>query len=460
MNAHAKQADAAAVQRGPVWLAMLLILSLLVPFFVAVGTVQLMPHRVVLLVAFIPLCIRVFIQRRAGPVLMIDWLLLASAVWAVVSLLVNHPFNDIIQGVGLHMLEFYGSYLLARVAIRSGDDFRRIVKLMFVIVTILLPFAVAESFTGRPIALDLIPGRTIEVIYADVRMGLRRAQTVFAHPILYGVFASTGLGLFWYVIRPKWLAIMSAPIVIASTFFSLSTAAILSVVIQSALISWETVTKFIRYRWKIFAVLFTLFYITIDILSDRTPFHVLVHYATLNSGSAYYRINIWNFGIQNVWANPVFGLGFHNWERPFWMGDSVDNYWLLLTMRHGIPAIIPFFVAIFLIFRQVSFAPLTDDLDNRCRAAYLTAIGGLIIAGGTVHFWHAMMTFVMFIFGSGLWAITGGGKRESDDTEPAEPDPAASRLRFSRQTARHVRPGAVPAAGAARARATVKANRG
>jgi len=424
----------AAVARGPVWAAQVFLLSLLFPFYLHVGPILLMPHRIVLLVLFVPFFLQLFVLRRAGPVLAADWLLFGAALWAAAALLANHPFSDAIQPLGINMVEFFGAYLLARVSIRSGDDFRKMVRLFFFIVAFLLPFAAAESLTHRPILLDLLPGTSVAPVDTGSRLGMRRAQTIFAHPILFGVFVSTGLGLFWYALRPRWLRIPAALVAAAATVFSLSSGALLSFVLQGAFIGWETVLKVLRRRWTLFVVLAVLGYVVIDLLSRRTPFHVLVHYATFSSGSAYNRILIWQFGTQNVWAHPLFGLGLNDWARPPWMSGSVDNFWLSLTMKYGLPAIAMILLALALILRGVARAKLMDPDDRLCRAGYLVAIGGITIAGGTVHYWHAMLAFVMFIYGSGLWAATGGGRRVVAPETGTQTGTAASRRpQYTRQ---------------------------
>ncbi len=423
--------------RSQVWVAQAFLLSLLIPFFLPVGSLLLMPHRILLLVVFVPFFSMLFVQRRAGPVLAPDWLFFGAALWSGLALAANHPITSVIEPFGIHVVEFFGAYLLARVSIRSSADFRRMARTFFLILLVLVPFAVVESVTQRPVLLNLLPGSTIAPVDAGMRLGLRRAQTVFAHPILFGVFVSTGFGVFWYALRPRWMRFFAAPMVVVGTFMSLSAGALLSLVSQSLFIGWELVLRTLRKRWTIFALLAVFGYIMIDVLSNRTPFHVLVTYGTFYQGSAYARINIWNHGIENVWANPIFGLGLRDWARPVWMGDSVDNFWLLNTMRYGLPTILMIFAALFTILRRVALVEHTDLGDRHAQAAYLTVFGGLFIAGCTVHYWHAMLAFVMFIYGSGLWSISGGAVSEDDeDSGGTDPPPETRRLsRYTRQLA-------------------------
>jgi hypothetical protein len=379
------------------------------------------PYRVVLLVLFFPLLLRLF-SGRAGKVTAFDWLMIGATLWAVLALLVNHEVARVIEPVGVIIIEFLGAYLLARICVRSAEDFRRVVRVLFGIILFLLVFAAIESVTNRPILMQLIQPSMIT--YQGARFGLRRAQTLFAHPIHYGAFVSAGLGLVWYAFRPDAGAASRVACALAiglSTFFSLSTGALLAFVMQCVFIAWELAMRPDPRRWRLFAGLSVAGYIFIDLLSTRSPFHVLVNYATFSSGSAYNRILIWHFGTNNVADNPIFGIGLNPWVKPGWMSDSVDNFWLLLTMQYGLPFIAMFMGALFLILRRVSRQPLTDPVDRACRAGYLTTFGGVALAGGTVHYWQNMFVFVLFLFGMGIWICTGGARpgQAAPQDEPA-----------------------------------------
>jgi len=439
-------------------MVLLFIISMLVPVWIQVGSIKLIPHRIVLLLVFFPLFFQL-IAGKAGKVRIFDVLMMFSAGWAVLAIMVNGSFagTGLIQPIGIYVLESFGAYMLGRVAIRSVEDFTHFTRTFLFSLMVLVPFAVAEAVTHRPIMLELIP-KSVSVNYQEPRWGLRRAQTVFAHPILFGVYCSVGFGLFWYTLRSRMMRAGGALMAFGGTGLSLSSGAFISIVIQMLFIGWEMMMKQVPRRWLIFSILCLLAYVTIDLLSNRTPFHILVTYGTFNTGNSYNRINIWRFGMENVWANPFFGLGenISSWVRPSWMSSSADNYWLLLAMQYGIPCFLAVATALFVIIRRVSLAPLMTPTAQACRAGYLTAMGGLIVAGGTVHFWHGVMAFVMFFFGSGIWMIDAGARdkaaaetpdKSDADTPPQAGEPQGGQLVYTRQPARHERKGKQPASG-------------
>ncbi len=439
---------------------LLFMLGMVIPVWFRVGPLLLMPHRVVLLVLFVPLFFAL-VSGRAGRIRSFDVLMLLSALWAALSLKVNGTILDasITQQMGIYMIEAFGAYLLARVTIRSAEDFAYFTKLFFIALLILVPFGVLEAVTHRAVMLELIP-KSVAVVYTEERWGLRRAQTVFGHPILFGAFCSAGFGLFWYAMGSKLTRVGGTAMAFIGTFVSLSSGALVSITMQVMFMAWEMTMKSVPRRWTIFAILSVMAYVAIDLLSNRTPFHVLITYATFNSDSAYNRILIWRFGMENVWANPMLGLGadISLWKRPYWMSSSADNYWLLLAMQFGIPCFAFVATALFLIIRKVALAPLRDPLSIACRAGYLTAVGGLIIAGGTVHYWHGVMAFVMFFFGSGVWAIDAGAREETaaeaseDDDAPEGVSnlPAPGGMIYTREPTRHSRTRPVRAPATAR----------
>lgn len=427
-----------AEQKGFIrFLPSLFVISLLIPVLIPAGSVQLMPHRVFLMLTFFPL-LRGLFSGWAGPVLKLDYVLIFSVIWASISLGISEGTGafegaSAIEGIGLYWVEFFGAYLVGRVCVRSTSDFVRFTKLYALIVLILLPFAVFEAVTHKPIFLDLFPN-SINPIYTRDRWGLRRAQTAFAHPILFGVFVSSAFGLFWYVLRPAVLQVTGILASTIGTVLSLSTGALISLTMQSVFIIWELVTGKLPWRWRLFAALSLAAYIIVDMISNRSPFHVLVTYASFNTGSAYARIQIWEWGTDNVRNHPWFGLGLDigNWERPTWKSASADNFWLLTAMTYGLPSLIAYVTAVYLIVRKVARVTFTDPLARRCQAGFLTAAGGIIIAGGTVHYWHAMLAFVMFFFGTGVWMINGEAEPPDSTDTDAEPAQVPQSSRYTR----------------------------
>lgn len=402
-------------------LAVAFTVSLAIPIYINLGGVRLTPYRIVLLVGFIPIMLA-WLRGDAGPRRGYDWCIIVAFLWGALSLLVNHGGLALEASIVL-IVETLGAFFLARVAIRNVAEYSRFLKWQFAIILFLVPFAIVETQTGQPAIINFMAkiAGAIQVITDPPRMGMERVQATFEHSILYGIFCASALGGIYYglTLGKSYFKRGGAIVVImASSVMSVSTGALAAVMFQFTLFAWDLVTRQIPKRWTLFALMLLSFYILIDLLSNRSPFHVLVSYMTFNTGSGWNRIHIWNYGLQNVYAHPLFGLGFNDWARAHWMGNSVDNFWLLMAMRYGVPTFLALAIGTILIIRRISLAEVSDVKTNACRAANLTVLGGLILASGTVHYWNTLFVWFIFLLGAATWVVD----HKEDGDEPEEPN--------------------------------------
>ena len=258
----------------------LFILSLALPIIFYAGSLRLSPYRVILIATFIP-CVIAWVSGRAGILRSPDFLILLSTLWAVLALAVNNGASITLQTGGALILESFGSYLLARCLIRDRSSFEMMVRLLFLIVVVLLPFALLETLTGRSFLLELFPKAftVFPKVAMQPRFGFHRAQVSFEHPILFGVFCSSVFGLVAYVNgkrRSKLSKIFRQGLIALATACSLSAAALLSLTIQSGLMAWQRVTRGVPRRWGILGLLFASAFLVINVLSTGPPLTFLL----------------------------------------------------------------------------------------------------------------------------------------------------------------------------------------
>jgi len=174
------------------------------------------------------------------------------------------------------------------------------------------------------------------------------------------------------------------------------------------LIGWAWVFRKVGVRWIVFFGLCTVMYVVIDLLSNRTPIQVFLHYATFNSHNAYFRKIIFDWGIKNVWANPVFGIGLNDWERPVYMrSGSMDNFWLVMAVRYGLPGFLLLASGYLYGIWRVGRRNLNGDIPLlRLRQSWVIGMVGVTFSLTTVHVWGEIYSFIFFFFGAGMWMIT------------------------------------------------------
>ncbi len=427
------QATGDEVSPNRLMLALLLV-SLVTPFFFFLGGLRLSMYRLYLLVFATSIIIR-WANGSAGRVLVPDILVVVTSFWMMAALFVNHGVADQWEFAGILVVETIVPYLAARVLIRNLASFRTFVWWYFLVVAVMMPFALYENKTGDPILLDLFRG--ILSVYRDVnqepRMGLERAQATMPHPILFGVFCAPVFALSWYTLSPEgaFFKQVCRPLVVGvAVFSSLSSGAFMGVLLQAFLIGWDEVLKSIKNRWKIFAFLFAVVYIVLELASNRNAFQIIATEMTFSPGSAWNRIHIFNYAIDDIFRNPIFGIGLGSWSRPDWLLPSVDNFWLLVSMRYGIPAWFLLTLTALLVCWKAIAAPLSGQ-HARVRRGYLIAFISMIVSAFTVHLWDASYCVFMFLLGAGVWFADPECTQETGN-EGGVPKSSRREIRYTR----------------------------
>ena len=405
----------------------LLVVSFVMPFYFFFGGLRLSIYRIYLLVFAIPILYR-WLKGDAGKIRAIDIFVVLASFWVVLSLMVVHGIEKA-EFAGITVIETLIPYLAARVLIRNYAAFRTFIWWHFMVILVLLPFAVFESITNKAVLIDMFRG--IFSVYVNAnhepRLGLFRAQASMPHPILFGVFATPGLALSWYVLGNEGSVIRKflRPMVAGGNVFtSLSSAAFLGIVLQLFLMAWDRVLISVKSRWIIFGVIFGTLYTVLELSSNRNAFQIIASELSFSSGTAYNRILIFNNAVDDIARNPVFGIGLNDWTRPDWMKPSIDNFWLVHTIRHGLPMLAFMVLAILLVFIQLIMKPLTGKHAD-ARTGYLIVLASLVLCASTVHLWDATYCLLMFLLGAAVWMLdydpsaeekTDIGTKASDDT--------------------------------------------
>ncbi len=335
------------------------------PFNFSVGTLLLPPYRVFLLAAVLPIMLDLMRGRlRLG---LIDLVVGLFAFWLVVSSIWTMGFDRALQASGALTVDIAIAYLWIRATLSNLQQVRFFLIMIApgLVATGLL--IAIESITKTYIAIPIataITGQAHDVSPA-LRLGLMRAQGPFPHPILAGVFLGSLLPLYLLSGLRGW-PIWAGAIGSLCCIFTLSSGAFLVLAAGLGLIlaNWVVErTSFISWR----LVLGTLFAIVffLEVATESGVVRLITRFAALNNQTAFFRLLIWEEGVKTVQEFPLFGIGFNDWNRPSWMPPSVDNYWLVLAMRHGVLAPITSLLAVaaalFVLAKRSVFLELVDQ---------------------------------------------------------------------------------------------------
>ena len=330
-------------------------------------------------------------------------------------------YNHAAQGVesgGILFLEVVLSYFVGLSIAGNSGVLRKNINIVMLIFVLLLPFAIIEAMDGYRL-FHVMAGEFAGVPYSDYlgdkyfRYDLHRASTVFAHPILYAVISVMFMALLPVLFGMGrqliyFIAIVGAAITsVSSVAFIMLAWTIIMYVLKSIAKSFSGV-------YRLLLALAVVVYIAVSIASDRGPVRVLISVVSLNPETAYTRYLQWVFASDDIAASPLMGIGFSEWSRPFWLGNSVDSHWLLVALRHGYPAVI--LLGLFFWLSMAGFWKEYRRSNDALSFAFFVSVSSFVIAAFTVAYFdraHMMLYLVMGFYNSFLLrrsAESSGGR--------------------------------------------------
>lgn len=422
------------LKKWPPLPVLMLIASFLCPteFSLFIDGLRIPPHRVVL-IAVLPLALFRLLTQRNLKLRVFDALFIAFNAWTVGIFMYHMGDHDGLVYGGSLALESLGGYLIARVWVRDTETFRATLRAMAAAIAVAALFALPETLFGQLFTHDFLKSVTgfDYPTSLETRVHLTRAYGPFDHPIHYGTFCAAFLALFWFSQKQAFDRRKFAALLVFATLLGLSSAPILCLALQTALILWEYATRGVANRTSLTLVALAGLYIGAASVMTRSPIDFIATGFTLDSWTGYYRTQIWENGLLNVYANPWAGLGLNDWVRPWWMvSPTVDAFWLVIAMREGIPAVVLLVGAIALLMRAVVRRGLKPkDIEvRRISRGWIISVIALSLVGVTVHFWNVLHAYFFFVAGMGAW-IADPKVLKARRTAAAAPNPLKTQVK-------------------------------
>jgi len=397
-----------AISAAPVPVV-LVVASFLCPteFSIYLDGLRLPPHRVALIILF-PFALARLLASPAIRIKSFDFVFILFNVWTVWVFAYHAGGKEGLVYGGSLALESLGAYLIARTYVRDAPAFQATIKIILGAIATAALIALPETLLGQTFVHDFLRSLTgyHHPTGIETRLGLTRAYGTFDHPIHYGTFCAALLALIWFSEHRSAKRNGKAALVSFATFLGISSAPMLCLGLQGGMLVWDRLTRGITSRgWLTIATLAGL-YIGASMVATRSPIAFVATGMTLDPWTGFYRLQIWENGLENVWANPWVGIGLADWVRPWWMvSPTVDAFWLVITMREGIPAIVLIGLAMGLLARAV----LKGRRLHANRTVRTIALGwmmsliALTLIGCTVHYWNVLHAYFFFFLGLGGW---------------------------------------------------------
>ena len=395
-------------------LGVLFVISIFIPveFHYLVGSLRIEAYRVVLGIALVYSLLNIKdLLEKAD---LIDILLFIFIIFASVSLIYNHGLQKGIESSGILTIEILGAFYLARGLITTPKSYYQINMLFVTILALLVIFSIYEALAHHRILHEWAKNITGHdslnwKLYTHyyIRFDIMRTTNLFAHPILYGTI---GAIFFPFIIllllyRFKFSNLLKTLALLIGMISTLSSAPLLSVVFQGMTAILAQYWTGAKRLWMAVAFFGISGFLLIEAMSNRGFFAILISYLTFNPVTGYYRMLQWQYSMDDIAANPVFGIGLHDWSRPEWMNSSIDSFWLLMTMQHGLFAgFILLFCSLYAVFHILNDLHKHHPATRWMVKSWVLAFMSLILIGFTVDYFGKIQPLFFFVLGSIGWA--------------------------------------------------------
>lgn len=349
-------------------------------------------------------------ERRKFKMSFADILVLCASAWTIASFNHNYGYDTgFIRAMGV-VIDTAGGYLVARICIRSPKDLRLFLLLIIPGIFTAGVFMVAESLSknfiirpefsklfGQISAYSQGDSNGFLEIKKEFRLGMMRAFSFFSHPILGGLILTSTIILYvnsgikkW----PKYVGIISGMF----GFFALSSATIISIILSFALLAMDKILSHVKlFNWYILISIVLIVGLILEVSSNSGLLKFLIR-QTLDPQTGYYRIAIWEYGIISIENNPIYGIGYNEYDRPTSLlpSASVDAHFLALGIRDG--AFVPlaiFFAMIGVLFSLGSNVGRFSGHDRMIMFGVNGMLFGLFLASMTVTFFGEGLIWFM-----------------------------------------------------------------
>jgi hypothetical protein len=383
--------------------AFLIAMTLPIEFSIYLGPLFLTASKVIFTILAFPMLISFF---KSEDKFIVDYIFIFMTMWLCLGYIIKLGVGGI-EPSGQMFLETAIPYIIARQYLSNKLIIKRFILVIGVIIFTMGFLAIPEAVLWFRY-LHAIPSAITGIVYeqqGDIRMGLLRAASTFEHPILFGLFSATMFSMLWYGVDSARIKIILCLGCILSTALSLSSAAILLLAFQIIAILVEYITARVPRRTIIILISVALSIFAIEMLSNRGVVRVIISYMTFNPQTGYYRLLQWDFAQDDIIRSPFFGLARpESWTRPFWMPSSVDNNWLLISMRNGIPvAILNFAVFATLAVKVYKRKRIIEDYRLQyLMTGWIITILAIFLGGWTVALFGKMHPMLYFMVGMGV----------------------------------------------------------
>ena len=350
------------------------------------------------------------IFRGARRIMPSDFFVWLTALWIIASEIeVSGSLN---LSNASDVLALAGSYTVARAFFFGELALREFVRAFSVATVVLIALSLLDTFSGRFVVRDFFSGisggndalESVSKGQEDIHRMIAgfyvlRAASTFPHPILYGTFCTLAAAIFFYAEQRLVQRAFYVSCCLIGCIISISSAPLMGFAIIISLYCYDRALKQYSWRWKAFWIILLLLISAIFLVVNNPLGHIF-SYLTFTPETGYYRMLIWQSAFYYISNFPLTG----DPSSSAWISDdilsvSVDSFWLVLALFHGLPTVLFFFLANLAACVRIGSpsAFRSDKLSVeriiQMRTSFSMVLGMFAFLGLTVHIWDSLWLF-------------------------------------------------------------------
>lgn len=318
---------------------------------VSLGTIDFTVTRIVILAIFAKLFLQTDLPGRFKFVWLDKLIIIYFAAQLLAGATTTQSLMAFLENRGGAIFDMILPYFAVRMIVRNKQQYLALLKGILIIAAPLAIIGFYQCLTGNnPFGfLKEYHVWKANSSYSPIaRSGFFRADVVFSHSIMYGLFfAMFGpvcAGILGNMKKYKTLCWIGLGLMGVGVFSSMSSGPWLAVFVTIPFIA------FFRYRryWKLAAITVLIMCSTVEIISNRHFYEVIDRF-TLNPGTAWYRSKLIDVALFEGGMSGHWLTGYGNNVDPGW-GPRIDgrahtdtvNHYLLILHSYGLVGLVPF----------------------------------------------------------------------------------------------------------------------
>jgi hypothetical protein len=245
-----------------------------------------------------------------------------------------------------YMMDTYFAYLAARLCLTDYKATLTSIKWLAIALIPLALLGVIESYTGWAPYYKLFaycPWVQVTEPVLSERTGFYRAIGPFSHPIMFGTAFAMFLPLVYWLRHQSgyWRtgSRLVAGFLAIGTLSSMSSGPVMMLVFASCFLLLERFKQLVK-PLIIFAVISC---VLLEVISNRTFYHVLASYADPLGGSGWHRARLIDLAIEhfNEWWLLGYGLQDPKWGEFLGMSwTDITNHYVMAGIAYGVLGVI------------------------------------------------------------------------------------------------------------------------